>query len=121
MINPYVRILEHMKIQGTKNNPSSIQIGIVITSNPLTIKVGDLPINGNNLLIADYLLKNYKREISISTTNATGIAGDQNISSIAIPDATLNFINGLNKDDSLALLPTQDNQTYIVLARVVNI
>lgn len=45
-----------MKKQGSKVNPPSIQIGRVVSPAPLVIQIGDLPIDADNILIADYLL-----------------------------------------------------------------
>lgn len=35
--------------------------------------------------------------------------------------AALSFTDGLKKDDVLALIPTLDEQTYIILARLVSL
>ena len=54
MDSPYVEILKHMQKQGSKLNPPSVQIGVMISSNVL--KIGDLQLDKDNLLIADYLV-----------------------------------------------------------------
>lgn len=67
MANPYSTIVEIMRAQGAASNPPSIQIGVVIEPPPnLIIKVNDLQIDKDNLLIADYLLTEHKRRIVIS-------------------------------------------------------
>jgi hypothetical protein len=119
--DPYVSILQRMQNQGRKFNPPSIDIGTVVSSDPLTIKIGDLQLTKDNILVADFLLPNYKRKVAIPSTSATGTAEDKSISSIAIPDAELSFTDGLKKDDMVACLATSNEQTYILLCKVVKL
>jgi len=109
-----------MRTQGGKNNTPYVQIGVVVTSNPLTVKLGDLQIGKDNLLVTDYLLPNYTRKIAIPTTPATGNTTTESITSIGIPDGEITLTDGLKADDIVALIPTLDGQTYIVLAKVVS-
>ena len=120
MKNPYVGLIEHMQKQGGKNNTPYIQTGVVITSDPLTIKFGDLQLSKNDLLVADYLLPNYARKITIPTTPASGSTTTGSITSIGIPDGTITLTDGLKADDIVALIPTLDEQIYFVLARLVS-
>ncbi|APM40540.1 DUF2577 domain-containing protein [Clostridium kluyveri] len=119
--NPYNDILLKMRSQGAAYNPPSIDIGKVISSDPLTIQINDTPLTKKNLLVSDFLLANYKRRIKIPSTSATGSTTDGSITSIGIPDAELNFIEGLKKDDMVACLATPDGQKYIVLCKVVSL
>ena len=57
-INPYSEMIKMMQTHGAKNNPSSIQLATVVTKTPLSLLVGELPLNKNNLLITDYLVNN---------------------------------------------------------------
>lgn len=118
--DPYNSILQRMQNQGKKFNPPSIDIGKVISIDPLVININNLPLKKENILISDFLLPNYKRKISIPSTNATGSTTNGSISNISISDAELNFTDyGFKKDDMLACLATSDEQTYIVLFKVV--
>ncbi len=54
--NPYSEMVEMMQQHGAKNNPSSIQLATVITSSPLSLLAGELPLNEDNLLVTDYLM-----------------------------------------------------------------
>lgn len=80
--NPYDGLLGMMQSEGARLNPPSICIGEVITDNPLSIKVDELLLEQENLLIADFLLEGYKRSfhvVSSGTINSTGtttIQGD---------------------------------------------
>jgi hypothetical protein len=107
--NPYSKMIEIMKKQGA-SNPPSIQIGEVIEPPPnLIIMVNDLPIDKENILIADYLLKeeNYIREYQTSSDRATW----GNINYIKYTDT-------LKKGELLAVIPVEDKQLYIILARL---
>lgn len=96
-----------MRVQGAKFNTPYVQIGVVTALDPLTVKLGDLEIGKDNLLIADYLLSNYGRKMTIPDVPATDIT----------------FTDGLIKDDVLALTPALEleGQKYIVLARLVSL
>lgn len=93
--NPYSELLGVMRRQGGKSNPPSIQIGIILSVSPLVIKINNLQIDKDNILIADTLLKKSTGEID--------------------PAA------GLSPQDKVALIATSDKKTYIVLCRVVAI
>lgn len=100
--NPYVAIINHMREQGSAYNPSSIELGIVIKVNPFTVQIGDLQLNKDNLLIADYLLENYSREIQVNGTTNTYVTQD-----------------GFKKDDLLGLV--QIGNKYLVICKAVSI
>jgi len=132
MRDPYVRLLEHMQVQGGKNNTPYVQTGEVISTNPLTVMTGDLQLGVDNLLIADYLLPNYARKISIPITGGSGVMssvtiGDfgshtHNISGLGIADGGFSLTDdGLKVGDIVALTPTLDEQIYIILAKVVSL
>lgn len=60
--NPYAGIVNLMREQGGKNNSPDIMLGEVLTPFPeLTIKTGDVQLDKDNLLMADYLMPGYKR------------------------------------------------------------
>lgn len=102
--DPYSKLIQQMKKQGQSVNTPAIQIGQVISTYPLTIRIGDLQIDKDNILMADYLLSGYTRK-----------------SNLTIGSGTITFTDTLNNNDRLAILPTEDKQLYIVLARVVRI
>lgn len=119
--NPYNDIILKMRIQGAAYNPPSIDIGKVISSDPLTIQINDTPLTKKSLLVSDFLLANYKRKMNIPSTSATGSTTDGSITSIGIPNAELNFTDGLKAGDMVACLATSDGQKYIVLCKVVSL
>jgi hypothetical protein len=120
-----------MRTQGGKNNTPYVQIGVVVSADPLTIKLGDLQIGKDNLLVADYLLPNYTRKITIPITDGSGVMSSvsvgehgshtHEITELAIAeDGEIIFTEGLKADDIVALTPTPDGQIYIVLERLVS-
>ncbi|WP_407312036.1 DUF2577 domain-containing protein [Desulfosporosinus sp. SB140] len=118
--NPYSEILKMMQDQGTKYNPFSVQLATVIADSPLTITVGELQLAGDNLLVADSLLNYYSREINLPSTTASGATSDGTISSLSIPDAVLEFTDGLKVGDTLAVVQV-DSSTFVILARIVSV
>lgn len=125
--NPYSNLIGIIQKQGASSNPPTLQIGIVIEPPPnLIIRVNDLPIDKDNILIADYLLKGHRRRITIpevSTTGETNEADGHNhsVDKVGIVDAEVTLLDTLESGDQLAVLPTSDMQTYIIMARVVGL
>lgn len=105
--NPYSKMIEIMKNQRARSNDPIVATVIEPPPN-LIIKVNDLQIDKSNILIADYLLEGYKRNIKIPEVQAIG-------------DVEATFQDTLKKDDKLTVLPTEDRQTYIILCRVVEL
>jgi hypothetical protein len=117
--NPYTDMLMAMQRQGAKLNPPSIQIASVVASPPnLIIKIGELQIDKNNIYVADFLLSNYQREISIPESTATGTTSNGTIESVGIADVKMTSKDALSVGDSVAVMPTADRQTYIILCKV---
>jgi hypothetical protein len=102
--NPYTDILKLMEKHGAKNNPSTIQLATVLTNNPLSIQLGEIPIYHDSLLVADYLLENYSRQVSIDGGTTT----------------TLSTQDTFSPGDILAVIQIS-NELIIVLAKVVSV
>lgn len=108
--NPYSKLIEIMKDAGSSNNPPSIQIAEVVSPPPnLIIKMGDLQVDKDNILIADYLLgeDSYIREYKTSNDKLTW--GDSNY---------MKYTDTLKEGDLLGVMPVEDRQLYIILARL---
>lgn len=117
--NPYSEIINQMRNQGAYYNPSGIEIGTVTNEDPLTVQLGDLPLNKDNLWTADYLKKGYSRQINIPSTSTNGSTLDGSISSVAIPHGDLNLLdNGFKKGDNVALARAEATK-YLILCKVV--
>lgn len=103
--NPYSKFLELTK---QKNDTrSAVLIGEVISPTPLTVSIGDLQIDGDDILIADYLLIEHER--SYSTDRSDPVWSDV---------GKMRYEDGLVAGDRLAILPTANGQLYIIVARV---
>ena len=107
--NPYSKLLEITKgkKKGIDRTTDNVRIGEVISTSPLTITIGELPIDKDNILVADYLLSDYSRDY---TTNRHIPNGSDS--------GTMVFTDSVNVGDRLAILQTADKQLYIIIARV---
>ncbi|WP_125154301.1 DUF2577 domain-containing protein [Clostridium rectalis] len=121
MQDPFVELVNLMKVKGAAYNPPSIQIGKVLSDKPLVVEVGKLQLTKDNFIIAEHLIKNYKRKINIPLCIGEGKAEKYSISEIGIKDGEIIFKNSLEKNDKIAIIPTEDRQTYIILAKVVSL
>lgn len=104
MEDSYSRLIKHIQKHGAKYNPPSINIGVVLSNNPLTVKIGDLQLTKDNLMVSDLLLEDYTRQLETDGTIKAYTSKD-----------------GLKKDDIVACLATEDRQTYIILCKVVRV
>jgi hypothetical protein len=108
-MDPYARIAGFCRRQGAKDNPPTIGTGTVTSPPPnLIIEFNDMPLYKDDILIADFLLSNYSRDISSDITNAT-------ISKITTTDTSL------SEGDTVAMMPLADGQKYLLLCKVVSI
>lgn len=104
-VNPYSKLLEITKSQNKARD--NVLIGEVVSSSPLTISAGELQIDKDNILVADYLQNNYSRKYSTDRTIP-------NVGSTG----TMTYTDGVQVGDRLAMLQTADRQIYIIIARV---
>lgn len=129
-------IVGMMREQGSIYNPPSICLGKVISVDPIEIKTGDMLLYRSNLLISDILLGDYSRTAvfdldgtaSGATESASGGSGydsfashSHSISGTFGYKATgkLTFESYLKAGDTIVLMPTEDEQIYIALCKVV--
>lgn len=124
----YLRILEMMQSQGKKDNPTTIQLGVMQSTN--SVKVDDLALNAEDLYIADYLVSGYTRElkmpyvsaVSVDTTQSNGFVSEDNPD----PDVSLTkqakitYTDGLKKGDLVVVQKLNNNNKYVILVRVVS-
>lgn len=110
-ISPYSAMVEMMKKQGSFENPPTIQLGKILSPPPnLKVKINDLIIDNENIMIADSLLKEHTREYKSSSDGSSW--GNTNY---------FKYMDTLKSGDIVAALPTESKQTYIILARVVSL
>ena len=67
----YAEVLEMMRSQGAKDNPTLAQIGVMQSSN--SVKIDDLELNAEDLYIADYLVAGYTRQIKVPYVSGVSV------------------------------------------------
>lgn len=146
--NPIASIVKAMQTEGAKFNPPTLCIGKVIQAEPLQIQIGDLILEREDVFISDMLLGAYSRNVKLTlqgtcyvngslhsnTESASGGSGDSSfeshshgINTNAILEGSTNLeaegVITLNEyiknDDLIALIPTENNQVYVALCKVV--
>ena len=104
-------MLEIMRSQGAKDNPITLQLGVM--QSPTSVKIDDLVLNAEDLYIADYLVAGYTRQIkvpyvsgvSVDTTQSNPFASKDN----SDPDtrvwkeSQITYTDGLKKGDLVAV------------------
>ena len=103
----FAEMLGMMREQGKKDNPTTLQLGIMQSAN--SVKIEDLVLNDEDLYIADYLLSGYARKMEVPYIS--GVTVD------AVEEIT--FSNGLKKGDLVAVQKLQNTNKYVILAKVV--
>jgi hypothetical protein len=96
----YAEILSMMRQQGAKDNPTTLQLGTMLSAN--SVKIGDLILNAEDLYIADYLIKGHKEKVTISSE-----------------EKIITYEDGLKSGDLVAVQRLQDTNMYVIVARVV--
>ena len=121
-------ILELMRSQGAKDNPVTLQLGVM--QSPTSVKIDDLVLNAEDLYIADYLVAGYTRQIkvpyvsgvSVDTTQSNPFASKDNPDpdTRVWKESQITYIDGLKKGDLVAVQKLDGNNMYVILARVVS-
>ena len=109
----FVEMLNMMREQGRKDNPTTLQLGVMQSER--SVRAGDLLLYAEDLYIADYLVAGYTREAGAPTEdgsnpNPEAPAGAQN---------KISFSDGLKKGDLVAVQKLQNTNKYVILAKVV--
>lgn len=121
-------MLEIMRSQGAKDNPVTLQLGVM--QSPTSVKIDDLVLNAEDLYIADYLVAGYTRQIkvpyvsgvSVDTTQSNPFASKDNPDpdTRVWKESQITYIDGLKKGDLVAVQKLDGNNMYVILARVVS-
>lgn len=121
-------MLELMRSQGAKDNPVTLQLGVM--QSPNSVKIDDLVLNAEDLYIADYLVAGYTRQIkipyvsavSVDTTQSNGfVSKDNDDPDVRLTKQTqITYTDGLKKGDLVAVQKLDGNSMYVILARVVS-
>lgn len=121
-------MLELMRSQGAKDNPVTLQLGVM--QSPNSVKIDDLILNSEDLYIADYLVAGYTRQIkvpyvsgvSVDTTQSNPFASKENPDpdTMVWKESQITYTDGLKKGDLVAVQKLDGNNMYVILARVVS-
>lgn len=125
-------MLELMRSQGAKDNPVTLQLGVMQSSN--SVKIDDLILNAEDLYIADYLVAGYTRSIKIpyvsgvtvDTTQSDPFGTVDSEGNYHDPDtkttrqSQITYTDGLKKGDLVAVQKLDGNSMYVILAKVVS-
>jgi hypothetical protein len=119
----YTEILNMMREQGRKDNPITLQLGIMQSSN--SVKIGDLILNAEDLYIADYLLSGYKRKIEtpyvseVTLDVQTGVYDVKSVKASVTKQDAITCAEGLQKGDLVAVQRLNGTNKYVILSKVV--
>lgn len=116
----YSQLVNVFRDEGSKKNPPTFSLGEVTSTEPLTVKVGDLPLSSDNLLINESLL-DHTRGITLPLVTAEGSTTKDTMVDIGIPKAELKIKSKLKKGDIVYIIPTLDKQTWVILCKVVRL
>lgn len=114
-------LFENMINKGAMKNPSSLQLGEILSVEPLIIKVDELQVDRDNLLVAEHLLT-HTRKFSLSTTSASGNVTcyqGGTLNNISIQDGELTFQTSLQVGDIVVCYPIFQGQKYLILEKVI--
>lgn len=112
----YAEMLKMMREQGSKDNPVTLQIGVMLS--PTSVKIDDLILNSEDIYIADYLVEGYTRQLEIPyVSNVTGNSTGVN----AETQEVLVYKEGLKKGDLVAVQRLHNTNKFVILAKVVEV
>ena len=117
----YSEFLELMRNQGRMDNPQTLFIGTVKTwasdNSKIKIEVDDLILDQEDILVADYLMDGFKFPLKtpyVSSVTFGHYDGSFKTTNPAVKKG------GLKKGDLVAVMKCNDNDTYVILAKVVS-
>jgi hypothetical protein len=105
----YCEILNMMRVQGAKDNPTTLQLGVMQSED--SVKVNDLVLKAEDLYCADYLLKGYTRELEKPYI--------YDLPSLKEPNIT--YKTGLKSGDIVAVQQLHNTNKFVILAKVVSL
>lgn len=107
----FAEMLNMMREQGRKDNPVTLQLGVMQSEN--SVKIGDLVLYAEDLYIADHLVSGYTRKIKVPyVSEVTADTG-------TITQDKLILSEGLKKGDLVAVQQVQSTNRYVILSKVV--
>lgn len=118
----FAEMLSIMRGQGRRDNPTTLQLGVMQSEN--SVKIDDLTLNAEDLYIADYLVSEYTRELKepyLSDASLNVSYGDY-VSDVSIKLTKQEKVickDGLKKGDLVAVQKLHNTNKFVILAKVV--
>lgn len=112
--NPYEKIIQTMRDEGARKNPSTIQLGTIESTDPFLLSVGALELDSDDVLISEHLLNvDTKASISWRTESAGEPAHTHQVKG----DKDIQIKSTLKPDDTVIVYRIDD--TFVIIDKVV--
>lgn len=105
----YIGLLHSMRDQGAHDNPETLYIGTMLSSD--SVEVDGLQLDSDDILIADYLKEGYSMPL------VTPYVYNSEFSK---KSAVKRDGSGLKKGDTVAIMKCENTDTYVILCKVVS-
>lgn len=112
----FAEMLNMMREQGRKDNPITLQIGVMQSEN--SVKINDLELNAEDLYIADYLVKDYA--FPLATPYVKEITYGEYGTEVITEEKAVR-LEGLKKGDLVVVQRLYNTNKYVILAKVVEV
>ena len=120
--NPYISLIEGMRVEGAANNPVPFMIGVVNSVSPLIVQVGEIEFDEEDLLINDSLLSGNKQKVKINASSVSGNVVTEhggNLNSFNMSSGDLEILDDVfKKGDRVVALISQDQQQIVIICKV---
>ena len=108
----YGDLLNSMRKEGSHDNPETLYIGTMLSSD--SVEVDGLKLDKEDLLFNEMLLKPVLTKLSFTIQSS----GGESHSHSWTDNST--YIKPLKKGDRVAIMKCENNDTYVVLCKVVS-
>ena len=107
----FAEMLTMMREQGRKDNPVTLQLGVMQGEN--SVKINELVLNSEDLYIADYLVKGYTFPLTTPYLTIGSYGAGYGTAETAVRS------EGLKTGDLVAVQKLHNTNKYVILAKVV--
>lgn len=119
----FAEMLKMMREQGRKDNPTTLQLGVMQSAK--SVRIDDLVLEAEDLYIANYLVAGYTRAIKVpyvSDVEPVVTTGEYDVKDVDVEltkQSTITYVDGLKKGDLVAVQKLQNTNKFVILAKVV--
>lgn len=118
----YAELAGLFRQMGGMDNPQTLFIGTVKTwkedNSKIEIEVDDLILDQDDILVADYLMNGFRFPLETPYVSSVTF-GHYDGSYKTVDTAVKHRKKGIKKGDLVALMKCNDNDTYVLLCKVV--